>query len=150
MNLSEEERQKRSERALALHEQGRFGGPQPGSGRPRKKRASEIVAEQVSTEGQAIFDRLMTILRDGTDSNSISAASKLLEIEKQETDRLEREDEKIENMHRDQLLLLVATQFKELHDRGLIGTDIIDGQFVEIDDERTSGTRQITASSEEN
>lgn len=148
MELSDEERQRRSERALALHSEGKFGGPQPGSGRPRKKRAAEIVAEQVSNEGQAIFDKLMEIVRDGTHSNSISAARELMAIEDREAARYEREDSKIDDLHRDQLLLLVATQFKELSDRGLIPdfAGIIDGEIVEPADEESARTREISAS----
>lgn len=148
MEITETEREARRQRALALHAEGKFGGPQPGSGRPRKKRAAEIVAEQVSNEGQAIFDRLMGIVRDGTHSNAISAARELLSIEDREAARLDKEDDKIDNMHRDQLLLLVASELKELSDRGLIPgfASVIDGEVVEVADERPAISGEISAS----
>lgn len=147
MELSLEERERRSEQAKALVASGKFGGPQPGSGRPRKKRAAEIVAEQVSAEGQTIFDRLMEIVRDGTHSNTISAARELMSIEDREAARNEREDEKIDEMHRDQLIALVVGQLKELSERGVI-PDIIDGSnlIVEVEDERSSIAGEIPSS----
>lgn len=147
MELSEQERQRRSEMAKALHADGKFGGPQPGSGRPRKKRASEIVAERVSEEGQAIFDRLMEIVRSGTDSNSISAGRTLLDIEERESNRTEREDERIDDMNRTQLLAFVAAKLQELNESGAIPgfEDIIEGSFVEYEDGGSSDPREITS-----
>lgn len=148
MELSDEERERRRQRALALHEEGKFGGPQPGSGRPRKKRVSEVIADQVDEEAQIFFDRLMQIVREGTDSNAITAARELISISEKEAIRKDREDERIDDMHRDQLILLVATQLKELSDRGLIpNLPIIDGELVEVTDEEFAGTREIAASS---
>src|SRR5689334_4196708 len=120
MELTEEERKRRSLQARENFAAGKFGGPQPGSGRPRKKRISEVIADQVDDEAQTFFDRLMTIVRSGTDSNAITAARELISISEKEAARRDREDDKIDDMHRDQLLLLVAMQFKELSDRGLI------------------------------
>jgi hypothetical protein len=142
MELTDEEREKRRQRALALHEQGKFGGAQPGSGRPRKKRVAEVIAEKVADEAQTIYDRLMQVVREGTDSNAISASRQLIEIEEKEAIRLDREDDKIDSLHRDQLLLLVATQMKELYDRGLIPDlpGVVDAEFEEVANE---GTRQL-------
>lgn len=148
MELTQEERDRRSLQARELHAAGKFGGPQPGSGRPRKKRVSEVIAEKVTDEAQTIYDKLMEVLRDGTHTNSIAAIKALLEIESKESDRSEREDAQIDNLHRDQLLLLVATQMKELSDRGLIPdlTGIIDGEAIELADEEPARVGEIPAS----
>lgn len=148
MEITDEEREARRQRALALHAEGKFGGAQPGSGRPRKKRAAEVIAEQASQEGQAFFDRLMEIVREGTHSNSISAIRELVAIEDREASRMDREDEKIDDLHRDQLLELVFTQIKELSDRGLIPSlaGVVEGEFAEIADEGPSNAREIPAS----
>ena len=148
-NITDEDREARRQRALAMREQGKFGGPQPGSGRPRKKRISEVIAEQVDDEAQTFYDRLMQIVREGTDSNAITAARELIAISEKEADRRDRQDEKIDDMHRDQLLLLVAMQFKELSDRGLIPdfAGIIDGEASEVTDEELTGLSEIPASS---
>lgn len=151
MELTDEERENRRQRALALHADGKFGGVQPGSGRPRKKRVAEVIAEKVADEAQTIYDRLMQIVREGTDSNSISASRQLLEIEASESTRLDREDEKIDSMHRDQLLLLVATQMKELYDRGLIPdlAGVVDGEFEEVANQGPRELSEVSGSSPE-
>lgn len=148
MELTDEEREARRQRALALHADGKFGGAQPGSGRPRKKRASEVVAESVAAEGQLIYDTLIEIVRSGTDSNKMSAAKTLMEIEEKEAQRSDREDDKIEEMHRDQLLLMVASKLEALSDRGLIPgfAEVVDGYAVEVEDSGPSGPSEIPAS----
>lgn len=149
--ISDEERQRRRERVAQMREQGKFGGRQPGAGRPRKKRVSELIAEQMADEAQVIYDRFMTIVRNGQDSNAISAGRTLLDIEREERARDEKRQERVEDLRRDELLVLVAEQLKELQNAGIPGLgNIVDGEFVEVEDASTTGTRQIPSSTQEN
>ncbi len=105
---SPERREQQREIAQRLVSEGKFGGKGRGQGRPRKKRASEVVAEQVANEGQEIFDRLMEITRGGRPGDSISAARTLLETEEKERKLQLEEEQTVEDMHRNDLLELVA------------------------------------------
>lgn len=131
-----ERREKQREVAKRLVEEGKFGGKGRGQGRPRNKRASEVVAEQVASEGQAIYDRFMEILRGGTDSNSIAAGRTLIEIEEKERKLQLEEEQNIEDMHRNDLLELVAGLLTEagINDR----FNISDAEFEPVDESTTS------------
>ena len=146
IKLSEEERERRRELALRLRSEGRFGGPQAGSGRPRKKRASEIAAEQVREEGQFLFDRLMEIARGDATGHALAAIDKLYALEEKEREIVEGEEIRYESMKRDQLLALVVDRLKEISDGGnleqLLGdrSAIIDAEVVRTEDQRALGT----------
>jgi len=132
-----ERREKQREIAKKLVEEGRFGGAGRGQGRPKKPRASERVAELVARDGQKIYDRLMKILEEGTDSNSILAIREIRAIEENERKIIDQEDQQaIDNLKKDQLLALVITQLLELGDKGVIPGDIIEGEAIDITDER--------------
>lgn len=148
--LTKEERLslERSERAKALHAQGKFGGPQPGSGRPRKKRASEVIAEQVADEAQLFYDRLITIARSGNDTNAMTAINNLLKIEEVEQVRKDKDKERVEDMARDELLILVATKIQELAESGAIPEEYIDGSAWEIEDEGLAAISEGTSITE--
>lgn len=133
-----ERREKQRQIALKGVEAGVFGGRGRGQGRPRKLRASEVVAENVSKEGQEIFDRFMEIVRGGKNSDSIAAGRTLLEVEEKERKLQLEEEQSIEDMHRNDLLELVWKQLKELG--GNDGFGVIEGEFVEVEERGTSTT----------
>jgi hypothetical protein len=143
-----ERREKQREVAKRLVEEGKFGGKGRGQGRPRNIRASEVIAERASKEGEAIFERLMEITRGGKNSDSIAAARTLLETEEKER-KLQIEDEKnIEDMHRNDLLSLVWDQLQELG--GGNDLTIVEGEFAEIEKQRASGIgEELEASARE-
>lgn len=141
-----ERREKQREVALKLVEEGKFGGKGRGQGRPRTIRASERVAERVASEGDAIFERLMEITRDGKNSDSISAAKTLLDTEERERKMQIVEDQAIEDMHRNDLLALVWNQLKELGEDGTIRLPFIEGELIEIEER---GSSDISEESEE-
>lgn len=138
-----ERRQKQSELAKRLVEEGKIGGPGRGQGRKPQKRASDIVAEKTAEEADAIFNRLMEIVRDGNDSNSRAAAADLLRNEREVVERQLQEDKRLDDLRRDELLALVAGTFLELRSAGVIPDDIIDGSFVEVEDGRSADDRAI-------
>ena len=140
-----ERKEKQREIAKRLVEEGKFGGAGRGQGRPRKPRASEKVAELVAGDGRRIYERLMSILENGTDSNSILAVRELRAIEENERKIADDDqDREIDNMKKDQLLAVVINQLLELGDKGVIPTDIIDGEAIDITDSRPSELSETT------
>jgi hypothetical protein len=137
--LSDEQRKEKSELAKSMHqeividpetglERRKFGGPQPRSGRPRKPRASEIIAEKVAAEGTAYFSRLDDIAKNHPSANSaIAAIKELLEVEEKERKVAQEEERKLERLHRDELILLAIDLIEKT---GIIGSaEIIDGEL---------------------
>ncbi len=143
-----ERREQQRQVAKKLVEEGRFGGKGRGQGRPRKIRASEIVAENVSKEGQAIFDRLMEITRGGKNSDSIAAARTLLDTEEKERKLQIEEDQNIEDMHRNDLLALVWNQLQELNGNGEFIVE--EGEFEPVEERGISSIgKELEASTRE-
>jgi hypothetical protein len=134
-----ERREKQREVAKKLVEEGRFGGKGRGQGRPRKKRASEVVAEKVADEGQDIFDRLMEITRGGKNSESIAAARTLLETEEKERKLQLEEEQAYEDMRANELGELIWNTLRELSDGDTIELPFVEGRFIEITEESASG-----------
>ena len=96
-------------------------------------------------DGKRIYDRLMQILEEGTDSNSILAVRELRAIEENERKIVDQDEDKaIENMQKDQLLALVVDKLLELGGKGVIPGDIIDGEVVAITDSRSSELSETT------
>lgn len=114
--ITEEERQRRAERARQLHQQidpetGRrlFGGPQPGSGRPRKKRAAEIVAEAAERSAKDIIDAFKDALDpEQPASVRLQAAKQWLEVENREAALQLQEDKELKDLDQDALIERVA------------------------------------------
>ncbi len=137
INISEEEREKRRQRAIELHakkrEDGRpvFGGPQPGSGRPRKKRASEVVAERVAEEGDAIAAAIIENLADDKPATvRLQAAKTALDFEAQEEKR-KREEGDLRGKTNDELIDLIARGASELYQQGRLDAAITDGMVLD-------------------
>lgn len=127
-----ERREKQREVAKRLVEEGKFGGKGRGQGRPRTIRASEVVAEKVAKEGEAIFERLMEITRGGKNSDSIAAARTLLDTEEKERKLQLEEEQNIEDMRGNDLAELIYQQLMELSDNGAINLPFIEGEFIAI------------------
>ena len=128
-----ERREQQREVAKRLVEEGKFGGKGRGQGRPRKKRASEVVAEQVSAEGQEIFDRFMEIVRGGKNMESIAAGQALLAVEEKERKVQLEEEQTYEHMRGNDIAELIMHQLAELSANGSIDFDFIDeGEYSEV------------------
>jgi hypothetical protein len=117
VSISDEERARRSELARRLHAEGKFGGPQPGSGRPRKRRAAEIVAEEAAAEAQAI----VKVFKDAIDPGAplhlrLQGARDWLTLEQREAALQMAEEKALEGMHRDQLVAELASRLGRLID----------------------------------
>lgn len=127
--ITDEEAERRSKQAKEMNaivvideetglERRKFGGPQPRSGRPRKIRMSEKVAEKVASEADAYFDRLDGIVKNGTDGNAIAAFRTLREVEEAERKLSQEEEERLDKLQRDELLALVVGKLMSLEDSG--------------------------------
>jgi len=121
VNISDEERERRRERMMQLHAEGR-AGPEYGKmgGRPRKPRASEQIAEKVVEDAEAFYQRLKEIGLEGGEKNAVGAILALLKIEEQERKIVVQQEEKIDQLRREDLLELVATQLRELTEAGTL------------------------------
>lgn len=118
--ISDEERQRRRELAQRLHAEGRFGGPQPGSGRPRKPRASQIIAEEVAKKAEELKQGLFTLAEEGRGELKLKAIVKLLEIEDKERQIADAERADFENMKRDELMEQVMALLERARGKGLV------------------------------
>lgn len=124
LNLSEEERARRSELARRMHaervydpetgeERSKFGGPQANSGpKTGGRRAAEIVTERL--QGAEIQDDIWEALIRGLSSNNAEtarrAAQALLVIEEQQRKAKVEERRELEQSHRDAILGRILRQ----------------------------------------
>ena len=143
-----ERREKQREVAKRLVEEGKFGGRGRGQGRPRSVRASEIVAERASKEGDAIFERLMEITRGGKNSDSIAAARTLLDTEEKERKLQLEEEQNIEDMRGNDIAALIWNQLMELSENGTIELPFIEGEFISIEEGRSDSTSEKSETSD--
>lgn len=105
--------------AKELVAKGKFGGRQPGAGRPKKKRASELVAERATIESESI----VAAFRDGLSplnpaSVRVNAAREWLKIEQAEADLQLREERQLEGLSTAQLVEMISGRIQRIHDIG--------------------------------
>lgn len=118
---TEERRQAQRELALRLHEQGKFGGVQPNSGRPRKRRASEVINEQIELRWREILDALFDALQpDKSPNTRLKAAEALMKIADRENDRTDKETERLENMTATQIIDDLMPDLQRLMEAGVL------------------------------
>lgn len=113
--LSPEERQRRSERMKKLHAEGKAGG-QFGKlgGRPRKKRASELIAEEAEKQRAEIA----AVLKDAIDPNQpmstrMKGAKMFLDVEQNERRAEIEEEEHLAKMGKEELVSHFAKRLSE-------------------------------------
>ena len=146
INITDEERERRRQNAFELKEKGLIG-PQFGKlgGRPKKPRASETIAEEVSKQGEAIFERLIDIVKDGKNAEAINAAMALLKVEEQERKIIETEVINLEQAKRNELLEFLSKGLQELAEAGVV----IEGWAGDITDAEFEGIGESLGSPEE-
>ena len=140
--ISPEERERRRQWALEKNQETvvepdgtvrrKFGGPQPGSGRPRKPRASERIAERVAADGDTFYIKLKEIVDGKNPSEARKAIETLLNIEEKERSLKVQEERDIENMRRDQLMVYIKSKLEEL---GIELPDVIEGTATLVEPE---------------
>lgn len=143
--ISDEERERRRQRALQLKEEGKIG-PQFGKlgGRPRKPRVSEILAEEARKDA----DQMLKVLKDGIRSDSEKTALAYLQtwvgLEHDEAKlRLaeEKQEFDIGQASRDELIKFLAASLSEGPLADQIG-QVIDGTAEDIGDTGELGHEQ--------
>lgn len=108
----EEQRQKALEMRNTPHpddpSRSMFGGRQPGAGRPRLRRASEIIAEQAAKDGNLMAQKLHAMLNHHSPMIQLQAINKLIEVEEKVDDRVAAEERELRRMNPEQLDLEFA------------------------------------------
>lgn len=140
-DISDAERQRRREQALELHKQvdpltGRrkFGGPQPGSGRPKKKRITESLNEKIEGKSNEIFNTLERGMNSDDERVALQAVKQMIEIATKEIEYQEREKRDFAEMSKDELIKLVMTNVSALANHGDIPIlDFIDVEAIEVE-----------------
>lgn len=121
INITDEERERRRENMLRLHQEGRAGAEfGKMGGRPRKPRASEHVAERVAQDAEAFYERMREIVLEGGEKNASAVFANLMKIEEQERKIQVEEEDRIDQLRREELVAFVAKQLAELQDSGIL------------------------------
>lgn len=114
MNISEKERKRRSDAAKRKHEEGKLGGAEFGKlgGRPRKKRATEVMAEGISEMGE----EMLGVLKDAMDEENphsirLKAVEAATKIEEKEARLAMDEEDHLRKMGHEELVAAVAAKF---------------------------------------
>lgn len=120
-----------SERARMLVAEGKIGGPRAGSGRPRKRRAAELVAEKAQRHADKIWSAFEDALDPSKpDSIRLAAAKELIALEHRESDLQLKEERAFEDTPKDELIAFLVTGFAQLQSGGYLSDDIVDAQVV--------------------
>lgn len=119
--------------ARRAFEEGRFGGKQPGAGRPKIKTVTQVIAEEAQKDGLAIYKELKRMmLQSRSDSVKLGAMDRVFAREDQHQ-KLMRDDEKevmkLSGKPLDQALAEVLAEHNITHDIELSDEDI-----EEVDD----------------
>jgi hypothetical protein len=150
VNITEEERERRRQNMLRLHEEGRAGADYGKmGGRPRKPRASEYIADRVAQDAEAFYERMREIVLEGGEKNAGAIFRDLMKIEEQERKITVEEEDRIDQLNREKLLELVSKQLADALSAGTLPGIIDVGEAEVIRDERPSEPSQITDGTEE-
>lgn len=130
--ISPEEIEARRERALALHKRRDpvtnrplFGGAQPGSGRPRKRRPTEVMNEEIEKNALAYFMKLDSIAKGSQPGLALAAIRQLIEISNKETDVQAKEDRHADKKSTDELKTQIASRLARLAESGKLPIAVI-------------------------
>lgn len=144
LNLSDEELERRRKNAQELVKSGKLGGAEHGKlgGRPRKKRASEEVAEAAREHINSIVAAFVDALDvDQAPYVRLQAAREWLKIENQEAELQMKEDKALQDATKDELL----DEFVRLY---LKFGPSADGRIVEAEVVNDESPRAIGTGSE--
>lgn len=137
-----ERREAARERARRLVDEGRLGGKQPGAGRPRKKRASEKVAEEAAANAKQIVSAFSDALDESNlPSVRLNAAQAWLKVEQEETKLQMEEERHVDQLQTNQLIELITKKLSRLQQEEVLG-DIISEETIDIIEEGPQGLTQ--------
>lgn len=117
---TEAEIQRRKDLAKKLHAEGKFGGAQPGAGRPAtRRRAAQQVAEALDRNIKDIVKTFEDGIKDGVPvRDRVATAEKWLNIERQEAELRLKEDRQLEDMSADQLIEVIVSRIARIRASG--------------------------------
>ncbi len=151
--ITDEERKRRSDRAKALAARrdpvtGKrlFGGDQGGH-RPKKKRATEIINDEIEKHALEVWQALYKALKSNKEMVSLQAARQMVEITNQETSVTMKEDRNLEATTTEELIELVSSRLARLAESGNLPFDFELGEdeVTEVSDE----PRELEAGAEQ-
>lgn len=114
-----------------------FGGPQPGSGRPRKPRATAIVAEAAADHAAELIAALRSAIAEGQPPKErAAAAGKWLAVASREAELERREaagGDSFGTMARPELIVKLAERLARLQRAGRLAElpDVVEGSAVD-------------------
>lgn len=131
LNLSDEERERRSKAMKLSNAQGKTGAEYGKlGGRPRKKRANEVAADKIREKGEMIANKLLNHIENGDPKISLEAIKHAHFIDESER-KIEIEEEvRYEQLKHAELAELLIGNLRELIARGDIGAEIIDAEII--------------------
>lgn len=140
---SEAELKRRSEQAKKNHQmidpvtgRRKFGGPQPGSGRPKKRRVTEVLNEKIEGEAENIFFELKNIMTSSkSEANKLRAIQTMLDVTVEEAKFKQQEQKDLDNMSAEDLVSLIEGGITKLSESGDLNLDFIDTEAVEIEEQ---------------
>jgi hypothetical protein len=153
-SITPEEIEARRKRALELHKRRDpvtnrplFGGAQPGSGRPKKRRATEVINEEIERNALEYFQRLDKIAKGNVDGLALAAIRQLMEIANKETDVQAKEDRQTIKQTTEELRAQVASRLARLAESGKLPLAVVneaeqaiaDAEVIEARPELDSG-----------
>lgn len=123
LNITDEERQRRSDLAKEMAAEGKFGGKQPGAGRPRKRRVTEVLNDKIEGDANLIYERLKESLDSDSESNKLKAIQIMLETAKTEMDYQQKQKRDLTDLSEEDLIELIAAGVGVLGEGGEIEFD---------------------------
>jgi hypothetical protein len=136
MNLSEDERRRRSEQARAQVAAGEIGGVEHGKkgGRPKVASLTDYVLDQLREEGDLFVDALRKGLESGDERVAVRAFQVGLDMEGKALDRelKQKQGKQVGEMTRDELIEAIVRGVAELEQRGEMPEEPIDVDFEEM------------------
>lgn len=141
-NIDNAEIERRRERAKELHNKrdpvtGRplFGGKQPGAGRPRKRRATDVMNEEIEKNAMLYYQRLHDLAQSKKEGIALAAIRQLIEIANKETDVQAREDRNTSEKTTEELKEFVASKLARLAESGKLPVDFVINEAEVIEDQ---------------
>lgn len=136
---TEERRQKQREWAKKAHEDGRFGGRQPGAGRPKIKTVAQVISEEAQKDGTAIYRELkLMALQHKSPAIKLGAIDRILNAE-QTVQKNMRDDEKellkLTGKSLDEKLIEVMEEHNLQGDIDIPEADVVEDESIQLEEE---------------
>jgi hypothetical protein len=111
----------------------KFGGPQPGAGRPRKRSAADEMMKRLEKDDirNGVVDALFGGTQVKNKTAAHRAAERILQLEHRETE-LQLKEDAFDDLSKREAIALLAPIFAEFQRRGILPDFDINGSAVEV------------------